>query len=183
MVGIQSLSRPMATITPFGVGSVPRKATTSGSCSLKSRSSFFPAWIAKTSPHNERGAAQLLVSVAFAPMAIRLAQGWCNVSAFISTCPTNGRFCAGTTGPAGQLYGGAQKPISTILGAQKGLEGLFVRAALKIRWSSAVTTSCRSVGAGLKPVPKLKPRWNVHSSDDDDYLGYAGESLSFVLGE
>ena len=32
-------------------------------------------------------------------------------------------------------------------------------------------------------LPKLKPRWDVHLSDDDDQLGYAGESLSSVLGE
>ncbi len=31
--------------------------------------------------------------------------------------------------------------------------------------------------------PKLKPRWDVHLSGDDDQLGCAGESLSFVLGE
>ena len=31
--------------------------------------------------------------------------------------------------------------------------------------------------------PKLKPRWDVHLSGDDDQLGYAGESLSSILGE
>ncbi len=31
--------------------------------------------------------------------------------------------------------------------------------------------------------PKLKPRWNVHLSGDDDQLGCAGEFLSSVLGE
>ena len=31
--------------------------------------------------------------------------------------------------------------------------------------------------------PKLKPRWDVHLSGDDDQLGCAGESLSSVLGE
>ena len=31
--------------------------------------------------------------------------------------------------------------------------------------------------------PKPKPRWNVHLSGADDQLGYAGESLSSVLGE
>ena len=31
--------------------------------------------------------------------------------------------------------------------------------------------------------PKLKPRWDVHLSGDDDQPGYAGESLSSVLGE
>ena len=31
--------------------------------------------------------------------------------------------------------------------------------------------------------PKLKPRWDVHISGDDDQLGCAGESLSSVLGE
>ena len=30
---------------------------------------------------------------------------------------------------------------------------------------------------------KLKPRWDVHLSGDDDQLGYAGEPLSSVLGE
>ena len=30
--------------------------------------------------------------------------------------------------------------------------------------------------------PKLKPRWDVHLSGDDDQLGCAGESLSSVLG-
>ena len=34
-----------------------------------------------------------------------------------------------------------------------------------------------------KVIPKLKPRWDVHLSGDDDQLGYAGESLSSVLGE
>ena len=32
-------------------------------------------------------------------------------------------------------------------------------------------------------VAKLKPRWDVHLSGDDDQPGYAGESLSSVLGE
>ena len=32
-------------------------------------------------------------------------------------------------------------------------------------------------------MTKLKPRWDVHLSGDDDQLGYAGESLSSVLGE
>ena len=31
--------------------------------------------------------------------------------------------------------------------------------------------------------PKLKPRWDVHLSGDDEQLGCAGESLSSVLGE
>ncbi len=30
---------------------------------------------------------------------------------------------------------------------------------------------------------KLKPRWDVHLSGDDDQLGCAGKSLSSVLGE
>ena len=30
---------------------------------------------------------------------------------------------------------------------------------------------------------KLKPRWDVHLSGDDEQLGCAGESLSSVLGE
>ena len=30
---------------------------------------------------------------------------------------------------------------------------------------------------------KLKPRWDVHLIGDDDQPGYAGESLSSVLGE
>ena len=30
---------------------------------------------------------------------------------------------------------------------------------------------------------KLKPRWDVHLSGDDDQLGYAGESISSVLGQ
>ena len=38
----------------------------------------------------------------------------------------------------------------------------------------------RDLVAGLT---KLKPRWDVHLSGDDDQLGYAGESLSSVLGE
>ena len=34
------------------------------------------------------------------------------------------------------------------------------------------------------PQPtKLKPRWDVHLSGDDDQLGCSGESLSSVLGE
>ena len=32
-------------------------------------------------------------------------------------------------------------------------------------------------------MTKLKPRWDVHLSGDDDQPGYAGESLSSVLGE
>ncbi len=32
-------------------------------------------------------------------------------------------------------------------------------------------------------ITKLKPRWDVHLSGDDDQLGCAGESLSSVLGE
>ena len=35
----------------------------------------------------------------------------------------------------------------------------------------------------LISTPKPKPRWNVHLSGADDQLGYAGESLSSVLGE
>ena len=35
----------------------------------------------------------------------------------------------------------------------------------------------------LTTLPKLKPRWDVHLSGDDDQLGYAGESLSSILGE
>ena len=33
------------------------------------------------------------------------------------------------------------------------------------------------------PMPKLKPRWDLHLIGDDDQLGCAGESLSSVLGE
>ena len=32
-------------------------------------------------------------------------------------------------------------------------------------------------------IAKLKPRWDVHSRGDEDWLGYASESLSSVLGE
>ena len=39
------------------------------------------------------------------------------------------------------------------------------------------------VAASLQRRPKLKPRWDVHSSRDDDQLGCAGESLSSILGE
>ena len=35
----------------------------------------------------------------------------------------------------------------------------------------------------MSTQPKLKPRWDVHLSGDDDQLGYAGKSLSSVLGE
>ena len=47
-------------------------------------------------------------------------------------------------------------------------------------------------GVGGEPTPddigpgqvsKLKPRWDVHLSGDDDQLGCAGKSLSSVLGE
>ena len=43
----------------------------------------------------------------------------------------------------------------------------------------------RSPGSGRPApgAPKLKPRWDVHSSGDDDQMGCAGESLSSVLGE
>ena len=39
--------------------------------------------------------------------------------------------------------------------------------------------------SSLQPCPttKLKPRWDVHLSGDDDQLGCAGKSLSSVLGE
>ena len=30
---------------------------------------------------------------------------------------------------------------------------------------------------------KLKPRWDVHSRGDEDWLGSASEALSSVLGE
>ena len=40
-----------------------------------------------------------------------------------------------------------------------------------------------AVNAGRVVPTKLKPRWDVHLSGDDDQLGYAGESLSSVLGE
>ncbi len=35
----------------------------------------------------------------------------------------------------------------------------------------------------ISAVTKLKPRWDVHLSGDDDQLGCAGKSLSSVLGE
>ena len=35
----------------------------------------------------------------------------------------------------------------------------------------------------VQSTPKLKPRWDVPLSGDDDQLGCAGESLSSVLGE
>ncbi len=35
----------------------------------------------------------------------------------------------------------------------------------------------------IYPGSKLKPRWDVHLSGDDDQLGCAGKSLSSVLGE
>ena len=38
-------------------------------------------------------------------------------------------------------------------------------------------------GSTQGPPPKLKPRWDVHLSGDDDQLGCAGKSLSSVLGE
>ena len=38
------------------------------------------------------------------------------------------------------------------------------------------------VDVHLKNVAKLKPRWDVHLSGDDEHLGCAGESLSSVLG-
>ena len=34
----------------------------------------------------------------------------------------------------------------------------------------------------LKKCPKLKPRWDVHSRDDEDWLGCASEALASVLG-
>ena len=34
-----------------------------------------------------------------------------------------------------------------------------------------------------RTASKLKPRWDVHLSGDDEQLGCAGESLSSVLGE
>ena len=40
-------------------------------------------------------------------------------------CSTNGRFCAGHTEPTGQLCGGAQKPVSTILDAQQVCRKFF----------------------------------------------------------
>ena len=36
---------------------------------------------------------------------------------------------------------------------------------------------------GIYTKTKLKPRWDVHLSGEDDQLGCAGESLSSVLGE
>ena len=51
-------------------------------------------------------------------------------------------------------------------------------------------TACRSPHPFCGPshqrdgdAPKLKPRWDVHLSGDDDQLGCVGESLSSVLGE
>ena len=43
----------------------------------------------------------------------------------------------------------------------------------------------RSPSTSIPPSarPKLKPRWDVHLIGDDDQPGYAGESLSSVLGE
>ena len=32
-------------------------------------------------------------------------------------------------------------------------------------------------------APKLKPRWDVHSRGDENWLGCASEALSSVLGE
>ena len=35
----------------------------------------------------------------------------------------------------------------------------------------------------LERIPKLKPRWDVHSRGDENWLGCASEALSSVLGE
>ena len=43
------------------------------------------------------------------------------------------------------------------------------------------THRCRQCNIAF--APKLKPRWDVHLIGDDDQPGYAGESLSSVLGE
>ena len=46
-----------------------------------------------------------------------------------------------------------------------------------------VRTSRPRVSELAATNPKPKPRWDVHLSGDDDQLGYAGESLSSVLGQ
>ena len=43
--------------------------------------------------------------------------------------------------------------------------------------------SLEFAGYSSSALPKLKLRWDVHLSGDDDQLGCAGESLPSVLGE
>ena len=51
------------------------------------------------------------------------------------------------------------------------------------RRSSLEGRCCPTASASSKYRSKLKPRWDVHLSGDDDQLGCAGKSLSSVLGE
>ena len=62
------------------------------------------------------------------------------------------------------------------------IETLTLRVAM-----TAASAGCQWHQEGpverVHPGAKLKPRWDVHLSGDDDQLGCAGKSLSSVLGE
>ncbi len=51
----------------------------------------------------------------------------------------------------------------------------------KLNSKPSVLTGSNHDGTAVRST-KLKPRWDVHLSGDDDQLGCAGESLSSVLG-
>ena len=60
----------------------------------------------------------------------------------------------------------------------------FLRASLPIRSSFSIRPSLhQGDGSNIRTYTKLKPRWDVHSRGDENWLGCASEALSSVLGE
>ena len=57
------------------------------------------------------------------------------------------------------------------------------KGTLIVYVSDTGNTATTYTNTGTNLDTKLKPRWDVHLSGDDDQLGYAGEPLSSVLGE
>ena len=64
-------------------------------------------------------------------------------------------------------------------------EQAIAAAKLELEESADEYAAMASLGILDEPPEgtKLKPRWDVHLIGDDDQPGYAGESLSSVLGE
>ena len=73
------------------------------------------------------------------------------------------------------------------LAAQEGVPkidvGLKLEGSVASNRGQRISSALAEELSRFKDAPKLKPRWDVHLSGDDDQLGYAGEPLSSVLGE
>ena len=63
------------------------------------------------------------------------------------------------------------------------LDRLKTRVADYFNYALSHDEVARRYPSVMNDTAKPKPRWDVHLGGDDDQLGYAGESLSSVLGE